>query len=187
MANRQPFSPTLWQQEAPIMSGPLFFEDLHVGDTWTSNARTVTESDIVQFATSTGDLNPLHVDHEHAKRTPFRQVIAHGLLGLSWVAGLGSNHPLMKTDAFLGIDQWQFLLPTFVGDTVHVATEVLKLEPSGRRRGKVTWHRQLVNQAGKVAQEGRFITLVATRQPNHRIDREEQAVRRPHARVSTQS
>ncbi|MCA9175982.1 MAG: MaoC family dehydratase N-terminal domain-containing protein [Planctomycetales bacterium] len=163
---------------------PLYFEDLRVGDTWQSQTRTVSEQDIVQFADMTGDFNPLHVDHEFAKTTPFRQVIAHGLLGLSWVAGLGSNHPLMRTEAFLGIEQWEFARPTFIGDTVHVKTEVLALESSGRRRGKVVWRRQLINQNDDVVQQGRFVTLVSLRSPlNRRTDAAETSVRGPHIPV----
>ena len=40
----------------------LFFEDIAVGQSWTSPRRTVTEADVVNFATMTGDFNPLHVD-----------------------------------------------------------------------------------------------------------------------------
>ena len=59
--------------------------------TWKSSGRTVTETDVVMFAGLTGDYNPLHIDHEYVKDTPFRRPIAHGLLGVSLVAGLG-NH-----------------------------------------------------------------------------------------------
>ena len=153
------------------MSTALFYEQLTVGDTWTSQGRTITEADVVQFAGMTGDFNPLHVDHDHAKETPFRQVIAHGLLGLSWVAGLGSHSPQVRTDAFLGIEQWEFVNPAFIGDTVHVHTQVVDKELTGRRRGKVIWFRQLINQRGEVIQKGRFVTLVAFQEPlRQRVD-----------------
>ena len=58
----------------------LFFDDLEVGQEWTSGGRTVTEADIVHFAGFSGDFNPIHIDHEFARSTPFRQPIAHGLL-----------------------------------------------------------------------------------------------------------
>ena len=141
-------------------SQPLHFEDIEVGGQWRSPGRTVTEADIVNFAGMTGDYNSLHVDHEFARGTFFGKPIAHGLLGLAWVAGLGSNSPLMLTDAFVRIIEWQFLKPLFAGDTVHVETEVMAVSPSGRRRGLVTWRRRLVNQAGDVVQEGTFETLV---------------------------
>ena len=139
----------------------LYFDQLQVGQTWKSPSRTVTEADIVSFATLTGDFNPLHVDHEFAKRGPFRRPIAHGLLGLSWVAGLGSNSPRPMTLAFVAIRDWNFLKPVFVGDTLHVMTEVVELRPQGRRSGRVVWRRQLINQDGVVVQEGILETVVA--------------------------
>ena len=145
------------------MSEPLCFEDIQLGQRWQSAARTVTETDVVNFAGVTGDYNPLHVDHEMARETPFRQPIAHGLLGMALVAGLGSHSPHAQTDAFVGIREWQFLRPIFFGDAVHVVTEAISLKPKGRRRGQVIWKRQLVNQHGQVVQEGLFETLVAVR------------------------
>jgi acyl dehydratase len=145
------------------MSECLHFEDLHVGDRWLSRARTITETDIVSFAALTGDFDPLHVDHEYARRSPFGRPIAHGLLGLSFLAGLSSNAPAVRTSALLLIRDWEFLQPAFVGDTVHVVTEVTGLQLTSRRHGRVTWVRQLVNQKGDVVQKGVLETLVQTR------------------------
>jgi acyl dehydratase len=143
----------------------LYFDDVQIGDAWESPARTVTETDIVNFAGMTGDYNPLHMDHEFAKNTLFGKPIAHGLLGLSLVAGLGSFSPWMRTAAFMRICDWKFLKPIFVGDTVRVRTEIVAKESRGRgRRGMITWKRQLVNQQGVVVQEGTTETLVEIRQ-----------------------
>jgi 3-hydroxybutyryl-CoA dehydratase len=144
------------------MDQPLTFDELNLGDRWKSPARTMTEADIVNFAGMTGDFNPLHVDHEFAANTPFGKPIAHGLLGLSWVAGLGSNAPRPNTVALIAIREWEFLKPVFVGDTLHVVTEVVGKQSKGRRAGRVTWKRSLINQRGVVVQEGYFDTLVAT-------------------------
>jgi acyl dehydratase len=143
----------------------LHFEDLKVGDRWESYRRTVTETDIVNFASLTGDFDPLHVDHHYAATTAFGKPIAHGLLGLSFLAGMGVHFPSVRTLAFVEIKQWKFLLPIFVGDTVYAANEISAIEPKGRRGGKVTWKRQLINQAGEVVQEGILETLVAKKQP----------------------
>ncbi len=143
------------------MTGPLHFEDLAVGDRWSSLGRTVTETDIVNFAGLSGDYTPLHVDHEYARQTPFGKPIAHGLLGLSWVAGLASQCPSVRTIAFLKIESWEFHKPLYIGDTVHAETEVIDKAANGRRTGYVTWRRRLVNQVGDVVQSGIFQTLVA--------------------------
>ncbi len=146
----------------------VHFEDLSVGDCWTSRARTITETDIVNFAGLTGDYDPLHVDHEFAKSTPFGRPIAHGMLGLSLLTGLGSHCPAANTLAFVAIRDWRFLLPVFVGDTVHIVNEVVETNQNGRRAGQVIWKRQLINQKGDVVQSGILETLVAMREVGRR-------------------
>ena len=158
------------------MSEPLNFEDIHVGDTWRSPARTITETDIVHFAGSTGDLDPLHVDHEFAGASMYGKPIAHGLLGLSFLAGLSSRSPWMCNIAFTEIRQWKFLKPIYIGDTVHVLTEVSEMHDKGRRSGRVVWRRQLVNQDGIIVQEGILETLVATRRGQKSVDPKRTAV-----------
>lgn len=150
------------------MDSPLFFEDLEIGQTWVSPRRTVTEADVINFATSTGDFNPLHVDYDYASKSHYRQPIAHGLLGLSWVAGLGSYFPNVNTMAFTAVREWEFVRPLFFGDTVYVETECLSKAVSGRRTGKVSWRRQLLNQNNEVVQQGVFETLVAIENPVRR-------------------
>lgn len=145
---------------------PLCFQELAIGDEWRSPARTVTEADVVAFAGLSGDFNAIHVDVEHASRTPFRKPIAHGLLGMAISSGLTSQAPRVNTLAFLSILEWSFREPIFFGDTIHVITSVEALEERARgRRGVVTWRRRLINQRGEVVQEGRTQTLVSGRDP----------------------
>ncbi len=139
----------------------LWFDDVEVGQQWISPARTLTEVDVVNFASLTGDYNPLHVDHDFASKSIYRKPIAHGLLGLAWVAGLGSNSPSMKTLAFTSVKQWEFLLPIYFGDTVHVLTRCLEKTAKGKKSGQIVWERQLVNQKNQVVQRGQFETLVS--------------------------
>ena len=142
----------------------LYFDDVAVGQEWESPGRTVTETDVVNFAGLSGDFNPMHVDHEYAKQTPFHGPIAHGLLAICIGSGLGLHSPPMRTQAFLSIKEWFFREPIFVGDTIHVRCKVLAIEPRARgRRGTVAWQRQIVNQHGKIVQEGVTVTLVQGR------------------------
>jgi acyl dehydratase len=142
----------------------LYFDDVKVGQEWESPGRTVTQADVVHFAGLSGDFNPIHMDHEFARQTPFHQPIAHGLLILSMASGLGAFAPPMRTQAFHSIREWHFHEPVFIGDTIRVRTRVLEKEARSRgRRGLITWQRQLVNQDGKVVQEGVTLTLVEGR------------------------
>jgi acyl dehydratase len=142
----------------------LYFDDLEVGREWDSPGRTITETDIVNFAGLSGDFNPIHMDHEFARSTPYRRPIAHGLLSFAVGTGLGLFSPPMRTLAFIKIQQWEFKNPVYVGDTLRVRSKVLSIEPRARgRRAVVTWQRQLLNQDGKVVQEGITVTLVEGR------------------------
>jgi len=144
--------------------GTLAFGDLAVGDEWESPCRTITETDAVNFAGLSGDFNPIHVDHEYARRSPFRKPIAHGLLGLAVASGLSSHAPKVDTLAFLAILEWKFLNPIAFGDTVRVITRVEAVEARARgRRGVVTWYKRIVNQADTILQEGTTQTLVRNR------------------------
>jgi acyl dehydratase len=142
----------------------LYFDDVQVGQQWESLGRTVTETDIVNFAGLSGDFNPIHIDHEFARSTPFRRPIAHGLLVLSLGSGLGLFSPPMRTLAVQQIREWHFREPVFVGDTVRVVGRVIAKEARARgRRGLITWQRQILNQDRKVVQEGVTVTLVEGR------------------------
>ena len=148
------------RHEIPLLA----FQDLHVDDEWESPHRTVTEADVVGFAGLSGDFNPLHVDHVLAASGPFKGPIAHGLLGLAIASGLTAHAPRVDTLALLGIADWKFLEPIHFGDTIHVVTRVVALEPRARgRRGVVTWSRRILNQNQRTLQEGLTITLVRGR------------------------
>jgi 3-hydroxybutyryl-CoA dehydratase len=142
----------------------LYFDDVEVGQHWESLGRTITEADIVNFAGLSGDFNPIHIDHEFARTTPFRRPIAHGLLVFSIASGLGLHAPPMRTLAIVSIKDWQFRGPIFAGDTIHVHSTVVAKEVRARgRRGEITWRREILNQEGKLIQEGTTITLVQGR------------------------
>lgn len=148
-----------------VTNQSLTFEQLNLGDRWTSEKREILASDIQGFAELTGDRDRLHTDPEFAAAGPFGKPIAHGLLGISILAGLSSTAPSVQTAALINIQSWNFCKPVFVGDTVYAITEVIDLKPRGRRHGEVHWYRQLINQDGEKVQDGILITLVSRRVP----------------------
>lgn len=115
-----------------------YLDGISVGDTHLSRARTITETDLVTFAMFTGDWHPIHTDVEYAAADEaFGGRIAHGALVLSVALGLVTFWPpAMK--AFYGVDRLRFVAPTRIGDTLHVATEVLDVRDRGDGTGVVT-------------------------------------------------
>lgn len=136
-----------------------YFQDLEIGYQWISQKRTVTETDIVNFAGLSGDFNPLHMDQEFAKKTMFGQRIAHGLLGLSITSGLQASELPWAIMAFMGLD-WKFAKPIFIGDTIFCKSEVKNKKDLKDDRGIIIISRQLLNQREEVTQEGTFTLLV---------------------------
>ena len=129
----------------------LYFDDLEVGQEWASGGRTVTEADIVNFAGFSGDFNPIHIDHEFAKTTPFRRPIAHGFGVFCIASGLGVNSPPVRTIALLRVNVWNFILPVFAGDTMRSVTEWWRRRsrPRPTRRSRlVPRHHQPGRQGG---------------------------------------
>ena len=135
----------------------LYWEEWEVGASFESPARTVTEADIVMFAGLSGDYNPLHVNEEFCKQTPFGTRIAHGPLVYAIAAGLLFQLHLYDDTliAFLGFDSLKFTKPVKPGDTIHAVVKVLeKRETSNPERGVMKRQLQVLNQRGEVVQDG---------------------------------
>jgi len=68
-------------------------KELKIGDT-AELSKTVSESDIYQFAGITGDFNPAHMNEEYAKKTFFKTRIAHGMLSAGFISAvIGTKLP----------------------------------------------------------------------------------------------
>lgn len=144
----------------------MFFEEFEVGQQIVTMARTVTETDVVTFAGLSGDFNQIHTDATYAASTPFGQRIAHGLCVMAIASGLVTQTGVMEGTvlAFREVAEWKFSKPVFFGDTVHVEAEVVETKPYPRLNGgAVTIKLNVLNQAGDVAQSGRWSVLMLSR------------------------
>jgi len=145
------------------MISSLYFEDFHIGQRFVTKARTVTEADVVNFAALTWDHNQLHTDAEYAARTMYGKRIAHGLLGVAIHTGLASSLTEQSILALLELS-WQFKLPLYIGDTIHVEQVVREMrEDEQKDRGILRFEKELINQRGEVVQTGTTTVLLAKR------------------------
>lgn len=144
-----------------------YFEDFEVGEELLTPARTITSTDIVNFACLSGDFNEVHTNFEYCKSTQFGEPIAHGPLVYAIMAGLqyasGVNDGTLL--ALLQIDEWKMLIPVKHGDTIRLRARVLeKKESSKGDRGVVKFLRQCVKADGSIAQEMKA-TMLFRRRP----------------------
>ena len=150
------------------MSRSMFYADFEPGQVFTSQGRTMTEADLTMFSMLTGDWNPVHSDAEFAKETKFGQRLMHGAMGIG--LGIGLMHGLGIFEdsavALLDVQEWKFLEPVFVGDTLHLKLTILdkSLGRSGNT-GRIGRRFELVNQHGRVAHSGRADVLVRVHRP----------------------
>jgi 3-hydroxybutyryl-CoA dehydratase len=147
------------------MTTGYYYEDYEVGQKLTTRARTITEADIVQFGSLTGDFNPMHFDAEYMKSHMIGQRIAHGLLTVSYAAGQAYQLGFMeKTVLAFREMNMKFSVPVFIGDTIHVEIEVKELKDARRMGGGlVTFGIKIVKQDGATVQKGEWVVLVASR------------------------
>lgn len=153
------------------MSTPLgyTYDDLHVGMRFRSPGRTITDADLVGFAGLTGDFSELHTSDVYADASQFGQRVAHGMLGLAYAHGLmwARTGELRQTAiAFLGISDWRFVNPIFVGDTIFVDYVIEELRDSRSKPGQAiaTFDVQLVNQRADILQRGKK-ALLCSKEP----------------------
>ncbi|HHW33663.1 MAG TPA: dehydratase [Paracoccus solventivorans] len=145
----------------------LYIEDFEMGRVDYSPGRTITETDIVMYSWVSGDTNPMHTDAEFAKSSAIGQRLAHGTLGMSVVTGLSARMGFLDGTAIaaLGVDEWKFLAPIFIGDTVTLRTTVVDARVSSSKpdRGVLIRRMDLINQNGHLTQTGLMRTMVRSR------------------------
>lgn len=103
--------------------GGYDIQDLQVGQT-ASIAKTVTETDIVLYAGLSTDINPVHLNEDFARSTPFKTRIAHGMLTAGFISAVLANKLPGPGTVYLG-QTLKFKAPVRAGDTV-VATATIK-------------------------------------------------------------
>jgi len=128
-----------------------YLDDYEIGEKIVSPGRTITESDIATFAGLTGDWHPLHTNVEYAKKTPFGERIAHGMLTLSIARALilrvGPYVAAPKTFiAFYGMESVRHLAPVKIGDTLRTEMEITELVRKDDERGILVAKNTAVNQ-----------------------------------------
>ena len=126
------------------------FEELTVGDRFTTRARVVEEKDILAFAALTGDAHPQHVDPDWAAGSRFGERIAHGLLVLSFAVGLLPLDP-DRVVALRRVGDAVFKQPVKIGDSVHVEAEILRTRRLDDEHSLVEMGLRIVNQHGRLA------------------------------------
>ena len=129
-----------------------FFEELQVGDQFTSQRRTITETDVVNFTCLTGLLNPLFTDEVFAREKGFGTRVVPGPLTLGIIIGMTDYLCYGTITAVLAIDNVRFTAPVQINDTIWSKIRISNKRESASRgdRGIVTLQHEVYNQRNEL-------------------------------------
>lgn len=130
------------------------YEEIQIGDK-ASFTKTISESDVYQFAGITGDFNPIHVNSEFANQTIFKERVVHGILTAGFISAvLGMKLP--GSDTIYLSQKVDFKAPVKIGDTVTAEVEVLEKKDSK----KIIRLRTIVkNQLDEIVIDGEAVVM----------------------------
>jgi acyl dehydratase len=163
-----------WEiNEFPFEPEKIYYlEDFRIGEGGVTSGRTITETDIINFAGLTGDYNPLYVDDHYAKESPFQGRIVPGLLAFTMGFGLWTRDSVAMraksdesaNDAGHLNDSSVFHRPVKIGDTIHCVYKIQETRVSRTKPelGIIRYGFQMLNQKNEVVQEGKTLMMRST-------------------------
>ncbi len=142
------------------------FDELRVGERLLTARRTITESDVVNFAGLSGDYFYAHMDKIAAAESLFGERDAHGYFVVSAAAGLFVDAAQGPVIANYGMDNLRFVEPVKIGDTIQVEltckqkTPKQLKDPTQKPHGVVVWDIKVKNQHDQLVATYDILTLV---------------------------
>ncbi len=139
-------------KEADIHPFKKYFEELEIGESLTTEKRTITNENITKFADLTGDHFYAHANDESAKESLFGERVAHGYLVLSITAGLFVHPDPGPVLLNYGLEDLRFTAPVAPGDTIQAKLTVKRKTVRQQREddehlfGMVWWDVEVTNQ-----------------------------------------
>lgn len=119
-----------------------------------SVSKTLTETDVYNFAGICGDFNPVHIDQIKAEGSRFEKRVCHGMLVASFISTvIGMKLPGEGT---IYLEQnIRFVKPVYIGDTITAKVKVIDL-----KKNIVVLETVVKNQNDCIVVEGQAKVLV---------------------------
>jgi acyl dehydratase len=140
----------------------ITFDDVYVGYEVRTEARTITEADVVEFARLSGDYHPEHLDEEYARQGPHGARIAHGLLTLSVMTGMLNQTGLFEWMNIGVLDiKASFVRAVKFNDTLTTLARITYKRPTSKPdRGIVRIGATVTNQRGEPVLEAEWTLML---------------------------
>ena len=152
------------------------FEDIEPGMSILTHKRTITDSDIQNFANLSWDVFYAHTDITSLDGTIFEKRAAHGYFILAAAAGLFVSPAKGPVGANYGLDECRFLKPLYHNDTIQVrltCKEKIDRDSRGKEHpsGVVKWYVEVFDQENELAAMATILTLVQKKSPFVEMDK----------------
>lgn len=171
------YQPGANYKEAPQHPFKYHFEDIEVGMSLRTHKRTVTDTDIINFANVTWDHFYAHTDITSLNGSIFEKRAAHGYFILAAAAGLFVHPNKGPVAANYGLDECRFLKPIYHNDTIYVrltCKERVERDSRGREHpsGVVKWFVEVFDQEDELCATATVLTLVQKKSPFYEYTKE---------------
>ncbi len=141
---------------------PYFFEDYRIGEEFNIGEFIITAQDIQRFAELTYDFNPLHLDKDYATKSGYKNVISHGLLGVSLCSGIAYKSGLFDKRVVGLISQtMRYKKPIYVDEQLKFTLKVTnKRDIPNSIGGIVIFDTKLMDKNGNILILGEWNVLI---------------------------
>ncbi|MEM7800588.1 MAG: MaoC/PaaZ C-terminal domain-containing protein, partial [Chloroflexota bacterium] len=162
--------------EAPAHPFKYYFDEIQPGMSMTTHKRTITDSDILNFAHLTWDHFYAHTDITALEGSIFQKRAAHGYFVLAAGAGLFVYPNVGPVGANYGLEDCRFIRPVYHHDTLQVRLTCMeKIDRDGGGRsfpaGVVKWYEEILDQDGELVAFATILTLVQKKPPFAQVSR----------------
>jgi oxepin-CoA hydrolase/3-oxo-5,6-dehydrosuberyl-CoA semialdehyde dehydrogenase len=164
------YQPNAKVTEAPQHPFKYYFEEIKPGMSLLTHKRTITDSDIQNFANLTWDVFYAHTDITSLDGTIFEKRAAHGYFLLAAAAGLFVHPAKGPVGANYGLDNCRFIRPIYNNDTIQVrltCKEKVERDSRGKEHpsGVIKWYEEIFDQDGELVAMATILTLVRKKSP----------------------
>ena len=170
------YQPNSKVTETPQHPFRYHFEEIQPGMSILTHKRTITDSDIQNFANLSWDVFYAHTDITSLEGSIFEKRAAHGYFLLAAAAGLFVSPAKGPVGANYGLENCRFLRPIYHDDTIQVrltCKEKRERDAKGKEHpsGVVEWYVEIFDQDMELVAFATILTLVQKKSPFPEITR----------------
>lgn len=124
----------------------MFFDDLKIGMNIDIFDVLIKEEEMIDFSLKYDNV-PLHTDKEYAKSTPFKRLIAPGVMSFLVIWNKYLENDFFGSELLAGKStKIEWLKPVFASDVLHANATIINLEKRNNKNGLAVLEFKVYNQ-----------------------------------------